>query len=613
MRRHLLALLLTLAASLVAASGAQAAVINDGGSQYGVALVPGTTGSTLSSAGVSPVTSAGPCVDPSLTSDLSLPSTGLCYHGGAVLSANETFALTWDPVRRYWQTTRNFVENFLSDVAKGSGSLSSPYALTSQYTNGSHVRAANNSVFGGACIDYGPNASFSCRFGNTSGSGSGGNAYSSSCPVTGPDQFVEYPDGGFGPGANDTCITDSDVRAELQKMIPAMNIGAHVANGYAPVVALLVPSGVDVCLDSAGNLCSANSSSTARFCSYHSQITVDGTQYTYLVQPWTASWTTKNGCDEPDVPAISATMSSTTVAQNVGMRLVSPLSQSHIASIVDPGLNGWVALNGAEINDNGCVPLPTGLDSVTVGSGGYWLQREFNNAGVIQTDPNSPRCAPSVQLAPAFVLPSSVNPGDVVQLDGSTTVSSLIVPGNSFQWSFGDGTGAIGPSVQHSYAKAGTYPVKLTVTDRGGNQASLVQQLVVNGAGSTQPPPPPPTKKTSALKLSMLILPHSMKSMLRYGVDLVVRSNEPAAGLVSLSISKQAAKRAHIKTGRSASVVVGRGTVSSVKAGTVRLHIHLSKSLAAKLRGLRHVTITVRLALIGTAGDRTTIDVAGSY
>ena len=41
----------------------------------------------------------------------------LCYHGGSVLTSNETYVLTWDPDRRYWATTRQYVEQFLSDVA----------------------------------------------------------------------------------------------------------------------------------------------------------------------------------------------------------------------------------------------------------------------------------------------------------------------------------------------------------------------------------------------------------------------------------------------------------------------------------------------------------------
>jgi hypothetical protein len=35
--------------------------------------------------------------------------------------------------------------------------------------------------------------------------------------------------------------------------------------------------------------------------------------------------------------------------------------------------------------------------------------------------------------------------------------------------------------------------------------------------------------------------------------------------------------------------------------------------VAAKLRHLRHVTLTVRLSLVGTGGNRVAVDAAGRY
>jgi hypothetical protein len=78
-------------------------------------------------------------------------------------------------------------------------------------------------------------------------------------------------------------------------------------------------------------------------------------------------------------------------------------------------------------------------------------------------------------IAPAFVVPSAVNNGDVIEFDGSKTISSLIVQNAGYVWTFGDGTTAVGPSVVHTYAYGGTYSVTLTVTDRGGYTASLTQ------------------------------------------------------------------------------------------------------------------------------------------
>ena len=111
--------------------------------------------------------------------------------------------------------------------------------------------------------------------------------------------------------------------------------------------------------------------------------------------------------------------------------MVSPLSQGQLAAITDPALSAWYALDGSEINDNGCIGFPKSLDQVTVGASGqnpYCLQREFNNAGAIASDPNAPKCAPLVDLAPTFVVPSPIDAGDIVAFDGSVTDSTLLIP-----------------------------------------------------------------------------------------------------------------------------------------------------------------------------------------
>ena len=153
---------------------------------------------------------------------------------------------------------------------------------------------------------------------------------------------------------------------------------------------------------------------------------------------------------------------------------MSPLSQSEIAAIVNPGLNGWAALNGAEIEDdavvgnNGyiCQPLANQADKVTLGTSSqnpYYLQREFNNAGALEFDPATYwGCAPDVILSPEFVVPSAVDQGDVIELDGAASASTLMIPQANYQWNFGDGTTAVGPSVEHGYNKGGTYNITLT-------------------------------------------------------------------------------------------------------------------------------------------------------
>jgi PKD domain len=617
MRRYSLTIGLTLLISLVVAtSGAQAVVVNDQGSRFGVALVPGTR-SSLTTAGISTVTSSAPCADPALSPDLTLPDTGLCWHGGAVMNKNETFALTWDPVRRYWQTTRNYVEQFLRDVADGSGKLSSPYALTTQYTaGGPSSRAQNASVYGGGCIDFGNPGSSTCKLGDANGSGAGHDYPASGCPVSGTNSFDEAPNGAITSSPNDVCLTAAQVNGEVATMVSQSGMLGHTRSGYSPMLTVMTPPGVEVCLDNAGNLCSANGNSTAQFCSYHSQADVGGTKVSYVVQPWTAL----SGCDDPDVTPLPPNPDVQLLAKYVGAVLVSPISQGQLASIVNPSLYGWSALDGSEINDNGCTPLGNPgnpLDSATVGSSSqnpYMLQREFNNAGVIETDPNALRCMPLVNLVSQFVVPSAVNRGDVVEFDGSTTISSLIVPKADYRWSFGDGTTAVGASVVHSYGAAGTYSVKLAVTDRGGNVSSLIQPIDVLGGGG-EPSFPGGSSGPSNLHVRLQLMPQGLRAMLRSGLAVRVSSNEPAAGVASLSISRRAARRAHIGGGHGRLVVIGRGTVSQIKDGTVtlHLHLHLSHSTAAKLQHLRHVAVTVRLALRAGGGDHVAVDAAARY
>ena len=427
------------------------------------------------------------------------------------------------------------------------------------------------------------------------------------------------------------CLTDGDIKAELQRMLPQMGLpgGNAVQTGIQlqPLVDVLLPSGVEVCLDSAGHVCSANSDSAstqAQFCSYHSQVQLGNREATYVVQPWTAHLGQGIGCDDSDAPNITLPADVTKVAQQVADKLVSPLSQSEIAAITDPGLDAWYgydsAENGTEINDNGCAQLGgDGLDNVTLNGTTYALQREFNNAGAMETDPNALPCTPSVMLNPTFVVPGPVEPGDNLVFDGSVTASTLMIHNGDYSWNFGDGTTGTGPSVYHTYAKGGNYPVTLSVKDRGGNTATITQTVQVLGDNGQPVPATPPSGgnggngSSGSLTAHLQLLPQSLKSVLKYGIEVRVTSNKAANGIASVWISRAAAKRAHIQVGKSRYVRIGIGTVSSVKNGTVTLRLHLSKATAKKLAHVGHVTMTVRLALVASGNQRLAADAAGRY
>jgi hypothetical protein len=758
MRRHFTFMLTFAAVFLSGVTGAAAVVVDpskigatsveykssEQQSYVGVALAPGTRGN-LQNAEIPVVTTKGKC-DDLIPADLirpSMPESGLCWHEGPVMHGNETFALVWDPQRLSFATTKEYVEQYLRNVADGSGTLTSPYAVTSQYTDSSG-RAANASLYGGACDDFGAHGGSSCAF--SSGPLLPGHEYTpkEGCPATGTNDFYSpeprpEPSPEIEEGPNHVCLTDAQIKSEIATMVEQTGIIGHTQPGYTPLLVLLTPTGVETCLDAAGKLCSANGSLTPPepqsttqttggtleggeykieityvtasgeglptvpetvttsgststitiesppaangaigwyayvtkpkakvfyrqqsspiaigtsltltappvvgpepkpnpyFCSYHAQVNVGGTKVDYVLQPWTAM----TACDEPDAPHISLSKSfePRKLETELGEQLVSPLSQSHIAAITDPEFSGWFALDGSEIDDDGCIPLSEGLDTVTVGGTGYVLRREFNNGWLTNSDLNVFRCAPSVVLEPKFVVPSPIEKSKVVEFDGSVSPSMLVVPAAGYAWEFGDGTTGTGPSVEHTYAQGGSYLVKLTLTDRGGNVASITQTVNVE---PLPPPPPPPassgTGTSSAISgppavpslaavagpggptiftLSALLIPESRKQLIRQGVALRASANEAADGVASISISASEARQAHIyfKRGES-SVVVGRGTIKGLSAGAGTFHLRLSKSVMARLGRLSHVALTIELVALDRSGQRRTIAIAGHY
>jgi PKD repeat protein len=629
--RALSALVLAVMATLLLGGGAQAAVVSDQGVQAGVRFAPGTT--APSGVQVEAATAPAPC-DPWLSSDLRLRPGGLCSHGGPVMHGNETFVLTWDPDRTYWQTTRYYVEQFLRNVADASRDLGSPYAVTSQYADGppgqdpgnNPNRAANQSVFGGACIDYGVPGHMNCHFPEGNFTGQGADYPSSAgaegdCPppppvtttttTTSSSTTTSVSTTSSSTSSTTTtstttakpppwtppsvCITDGAIRNELKSLVDQTHLyPTYVQPGYAPLLVVLVPDNVEVCLDGGRRACSADFLRNG-FCSYHGVL--DNPKIPYVVQPWTAG----SRCDELDLPQ------QPDPAVEAGQRLVSPLSQSHIAAIVNPWLNGWFAASGAEINDNGCVPLPLTADVVQVGDTKYHLQHEFNNGGLIQIDPNSPPCAGSVLLTPRFVPPSPVDAGKQTWFDGSVSASTLVVPDVDYRWDFGDGSaGVSGASVLHTFQYGGSYTVTLTVEDRGGNSRTFTHTVDVLGQSR-------PSSGGSGAQARIALMPQGLQSVLRHGIALRLRTDHAADGVATVLIPRGAARRVHIRAGRGPSVIVGRGTLSGIHAGTVDLRLRISGPVAKKLARLRHVTLTIRLTLVAADRSRMTLNAAGRY
>jgi hypothetical protein len=195
--------------------------------------------------------------------------------------------------------------------------------------------------------------------------------------------------------------------------------------------------------------------------------------------------------------------------------------------VTNPLLNAWQDSAGNEATDecrNFFAPA-TGdykkgtLTNQSFNGGHYYLNDAFNMAALRLTYPGVP-CLEGVNLEPKFTAPTTVNAGDVVAFDGMESNISLnsaaryaggAQTGNfaTYTWNFGDGSPAVvgyapgvpacttpwlspcAAGVFHAYTYGGTYPVTLTVTDVGGNTASVSAAVVVVG-------PPPPSSSGSS-------------------------------------------------------------------------------------------------------------------
>ena len=72
---------------------------------------------------------------------------------------------------------------------------------------------------------------------------------------------------------------------------------------------------------------------------------------------------------------------------------------------------------------------------------------------------------------------------DALSFDGTASGDDVGVA--SYEWQFGDGTTATGPTPQHAFADQGTYTVTLTVVDAAGNQDTDTVTVTVDSEQTT--------------------------------------------------------------------------------------------------------------------------------
>ncbi|MEA3337615.1 MAG: PKD domain-containing protein [Chloroflexota bacterium] len=121
-----------------------------------------------------------------------------------------------------------------------------------------------------------------------------------------------------------------------------------------------------------------------------------------------------------------------------------------------------------------------------------------DNAETVPTATPAPTNAPTATPVPTpepddppiAVIngPTQAVVGQELVFDGSASTGSS--PLVDFVWQFGDGTGARGVVVNHSYSRAGTYIITLTVTDQQGLSGSARVQIEIR---DPEPTPEGPT------------------------------------------------------------------------------------------------------------------------
>jgi PKD repeat protein len=92
----------------------------------------------------------------------------------------------------------------------------------------------------------------------------------------------------------------------------------------------------------------------------------------------------------------------------------------------------------------------------------------------------------TVQPAAPLVVSFTYSPSQL-QVGTTVTFTGTVSGGTSpyiLSWTFGDGTGTAGATVNHAYVNQGTYTVQLTASDFSSQSASTSQQITVTGSTS---------------------------------------------------------------------------------------------------------------------------------
>jgi hypothetical protein len=384
--------------------------------------------------------------------------------------------------------------------------------------------------------------------------------------------------------------------------------------------------------------------------------------------------------------------------------IVNQLAVEQQNTVTDPLLNGWQDSAGSEVTDecrnsffaakgSATANLETRAGTLfnqTLGEEKYYLNDAYNLAATMLPSPAIP-CLKEIALVPKFTAPSPVGAGEVVGFDGMESNISLDADPTFtaegakqtnyalFTWNFGDGSPTVtgyapGAATQnsadspcnqpwmtpcaasafHSYQYGGTYDVTLTVTDVGGNTASISKAVTVIGpsppsatsgsGGATGSSGTAGTSSTGAAVSSSTTgsrgsgaaggaataggasagaptiaesaPSRSLSKAIHSGLALRYTVNQQVAGRVEALLAASTASHLRIKgplatglpQGYPREIVVGRAVLVTTRAGQGTIKVKFSKLAAKRLAKVHRLELTLRFVLRSATpmGVRTT-------
>lgn len=202
------------------------------------------------------------------------------------------------------------------------------------------------------------------------------------------------------------------------------------------------------------------------------------------------------------------------------------------------------------------------------------------------------------------VVPVGGEAGSAVAMSAaaSDTWSSPV----TIHWDFGDGATAIGDSVSHTYAKAGTKTVSIFATDAAGNtSASQTRQIVVAQAPPVQKTSKPNPKPTPVV-LGVTVPKQAWKAIGKAkGLKLLCSLDAAGSCGATAKVTGAVAKRLGLTHGKAKKPVqVGSGSAQvAAKGKATKLTLKLTgKALAAIATAKQSVPLT--LTVTGSASGR---------